>query len=51
MVSVDFFINMGRSAVNVVGNALAPVLIAQSEDAFGYDKQADYKKEVAEVSK
>ena len=51
MVSVDFFINMGRSAVNVVGNALAPVLIAQSEDAFGYDKQSDYKKEVAEVSK
>uniref|UniRef100_UPI0038910AC7 dicarboxylate/amino acid:cation symporter n=1 Tax=Carnobacterium jeotgali TaxID=545534 RepID=UPI0038910AC7 len=51
MVSVDFFINMGRSAVNVVGNALAPVLIAQSEDAFGYDKQSDYKKGVAEVSK
>lgn len=50
MVSVDFFINMGRSAVNVVGNALAPVLIAQSEKAFVYDKLTDYKKEVAEVN-
>ncbi len=50
MVSVDFFINMGRSAVNVVGNALAPVLIAQSEEAFVYDKLTDYKKEVAEVN-
>lgn len=47
MVTVDFFINMGRSAVNVIGNALAPVLIAQSEDAVVYTKTAEYKKEAA----
>jgi len=49
MVSVDFFINMGRSAVNVVGNALAPVLIAQSETAFEYEKNGDFTKETFEA--
>ncbi|AGY82404.1 dicarboxylate/amino acid:cation symporter [Carnobacterium inhibens] len=38
MVSVDFFINMGRSAVNVIGNALAPVIIAQTEKELAYGK-------------
>ncbi|AEB30717.1 C4-dicarboxylate transporter DctA [Carnobacterium sp. 17-4] len=51
MVSVDFFINMGRSAVNVVGNALAPVLIAQSETAFEYEKNGDFTKEAFEAKK
>lgn len=51
MVSVDFFINMGRSAVNVVGNALAPVLIAQSETAFEYEKNGDFTKEALESKK
>ncbi|MER2173730.1 MAG: dicarboxylate/amino acid:cation symporter [Carnobacterium sp.] len=49
MVSVDFFINMGRSAVNVVGNALAPVLIAQSETAFEYEKNGGFTKETFEA--
>lgn len=31
LVSVDFFVNAGRTALNVVGNALAPVVIAKSE--------------------
>ncbi|MER2227049.1 MAG: dicarboxylate/amino acid:cation symporter [Carnobacterium sp.] len=51
MVSVDFFINMGRSAVNVVGNALAPVLIAQSETAFEYEKNRNFTKEALEAEK
>lgn len=38
MVSVDFFINMGRSAINVIGNALAPVIIAQTEKELAYGK-------------
>lgn len=51
MVSVDFFINMGRSAVNVVGNALAPVLIAQSKTAFEYEKNRNFTKEALEAEK
>lgn len=51
MVSVDFFINMGRSAVNVVGNALAPVLIAQSETAFEYEKNGEFTKKAFEAKK
>lgn len=31
LVSVDFFANAGRTAVNVIGNALAPAIIAQTE--------------------
>ncbi|WP_277631481.1 dicarboxylate/amino acid:cation symporter [Atopococcus tabaci] len=31
LVSVDFFANAGRTAVNVVGNALAPAVVAKSE--------------------
>lgn len=38
MVSVDFFINMGRSAVNVIGNALAPAVIAKSEKALIHNR-------------
>lgn len=34
LVSVDFFVNAGRTALNVVGNALAPVIIAKSEGQF-----------------
>lgn len=31
LVSVDFFANAGRTAVNVIGNALAPAVVAQTE--------------------
>ena len=31
LVSIDFFVNAGRTALNVVGNALAPVVIAKTE--------------------
>lgn len=31
LVSIDFFVNAGRTALNVVGNALAPVIIAKTE--------------------
>lgn len=34
LVSVDFFVNAGRTALNVVGNALAPVIVAKSEGQF-----------------
>lgn len=34
LVSVDFFVNAGRTALNVVGNALAPVIIAKTEGQF-----------------
>lgn len=33
-VSIDFFVNAGRTALNVVGNALAPVVIAKTEGKF-----------------
>lgn len=31
LVSIDFFVNAGRTALNVVGNALAPVIITKTE--------------------
>lgn len=34
LVSIDFFVNAGRTALNVVGNALAPVVIAKTEGEF-----------------
>lgn len=34
LVSIDFFVNAGRTALNVVGNALAPVVIAKTEGKF-----------------
>lgn len=34
LVSIDFFVNAGRTALNVVGNALAPVVIAKTEGQF-----------------
>lgn len=33
LVSIDFFANAGRTALNVVGNALAATIIAKTEDA------------------
>lgn len=35
---VDFLLNMGRATVNVVGNALAAVVITKSENQFDYKK-------------
>ncbi len=35
---VDFLLNMGRATVNVVGNALAAVVITKSEKKFDYKK-------------
>jgi proton glutamate symport protein len=32
LVSIDFFANAGRTALNVVGNALAPAIIAKTEE-------------------
>ena len=34
LVSIDFFVNAGRTALNVIGNALAPVVIAKTEGKF-----------------
>lgn len=39
LVSVDFFVNAGRTALNVVGNALAPVIVAKSEGQFVSTKE------------
>lgn len=36
LMAVDFFVNMGRSSLNVIGNSLATVIIAKSEKEFDY---------------
>lgn len=36
LMAVDFFVNMGRSSLNVIGNALAAVIVAKSEKEFNY---------------
>ncbi|KRK46179.1 glutamate aspartate cation symporter [Dellaglioa algida DSM 15638] len=43
---VDRIIDMGRTTVNVVGNSLAAVIIAQSENEFDRDKNKRYLKEL-----
>jgi len=34
LMGVDFFVDMGRTALNVVGNSTAAVILATSEKAF-----------------
>jgi proton glutamate symport protein len=38
ILGVDWFMNMGRSCVNVMGNCLAAVLMAKIEGEFRTDK-------------
>jgi proton glutamate symport protein len=39
LLAVDFFVDMGRSALNVVGNSLATVVIAKSEKSFHFNAE------------
>ncbi|SHE99296.1 proton glutamate symport protein [Desulfofundulus australicus DSM 11792] len=36
LMAVDFFVDMGRTALNVIGNSLATVVIAKWENAFDH---------------
>lgn len=43
---IDRFIDMARTAVNVIGNSLATVIIAKSEHEFDANKEAKYLKSI-----
>ena len=43
---IDRFIDMARTAVNVIGNSLATVIIGKSEKEFDPDKEAKYLKSI-----
>ncbi|CAI8703458.1 glutamate/aspartate : H(+) symporter GltP [Brevibacillus sp. IT-7CA2] len=38
---IDFLLNMGRATVNVIGNALATVVVSKWEKEFDYKQNAD----------
>ncbi|WP_125763651.1 cation:dicarboxylate symporter family transporter [Companilactobacillus hulinensis] len=42
---IDRLVDMGRTAVNVVGNSLATIIIAKSEDEFDDEKRKKYVSE------
>lgn len=39
---IDFVLNMGRATINVLGNALATIVIAKWENQFDYEKNKAY---------
>ncbi|WP_434511090.1 dicarboxylate/amino acid:cation symporter [Desulfitobacterium sp. AusDCA] len=41
LMGVDFFVDMGRTALNVVGNSTASVILAKSEKAFRVPEDID----------
>lgn len=43
---IDRFIDMGRTAVNVVGNSLATVVVGSSEHEFNRKQADNYVKRV-----
>ncbi len=43
---IDRFVDMGRTAVNVVGNSLATMVIGKSENEFDEEKNAKYLEEL-----
>ncbi|KOY76982.1 MULTISPECIES: cation:dicarboxylate symporter family transporter [Apilactobacillus] len=43
---IDRFIDMARTAVNVIGNSLATVIIGKSEKEFDPEKEAKYLKSI-----
>ncbi|KPN80732.1 Na+/H+-dicarboxylate symporter [Apilactobacillus kunkeei] len=43
---IDRFIDMARTAVNVIGNSLATVIIGKSEKEFDSEKEAKYLKSI-----
>ncbi|MFA9353549.1 cation:dicarboxylate symporter family transporter [Pediococcus pentosaceus] len=43
---VDRIIDMGRTAVNVVGNSLAAIIMGKSEGEFDEEKHAEYVKNI-----
>lgn len=44
---IDRIVDMGRTAVNVVGNSLATVVISESEKEFDSEKHTDYMAKIS----
>lgn len=44
LMAVDFFVDMGRTALNVVGNSLATIVVANWEGEFKHNPDAIYEK-------
>ena len=44
LLGIDQILDMGRTAVNLIGNCVATVVIARWENAFDYNKMADFIK-------
>lgn len=44
LLGVDQLLDMGRTTVNLIGNCVATVVIARWENAFDYNKMADFIK-------
>jgi len=47
---IDRLVDMGRTAVNVVGNSLAALIIAKTEHEFDEEKQQNYLADVKKVT-
>jgi len=47
---IDRLVDMGRTAVNVVGNSLATVIIGKSEHEFSEEKSQAYLAKLREAS-
>ncbi|MBP2628747.1 MAG: sodium:dicarboxylate symporter [Firmicutes bacterium] len=39
---IDFVLNMGRATINVMGNALATIVVTKWENQFDYEKNKEY---------
>ena len=44
LLGIDQILDMGRTTVNLIGNCVATVVIARWENAFDYNKMADFIK-------
>ena len=42
LLGIDQILDMGRTAVNLIGNCVATVVIARWENAFDYDKMNNF---------
>ena len=45
MLGIDQILDMGRTAVNLIGNCVATVVIARWENKFDYEKMKQFIKE------
>ena len=44
LLGIDQILDMGRTTVNLIGNCIATIVIARWENAFDYNKMADFIK-------